>query len=59
MTNPTIRRKAGNTIVALSKAMKKVTDPIEIAIMRGDRAMLLQLLSESVATGQEETEEGN
>ena len=57
MTNPTIRRKAGNTIVALSKAMKKVTDPIELAIMRGDRAMLLQLLSDTVATPDQEEEQ--
>lgn len=56
MTNPTVRRRAGNTIVALSKAMKKVTDPIELAIMRGDRAMLLQLLSDTVATSDQEEE---
>tara|TARA_R110000744_G_C19365772_1_gene561885 strand:- start:1856 stop:3652 length:1797 start_codon:yes stop_codon:yes gene_type:complete len=56
MTNPTVRRRAGNTIVALSKAMKKVTDPIELAIMRGDRAMLLQLLSDTVATPDQEEE---
>jgi hypothetical protein len=38
----------------MSKAIKSATDPIEIAIMRGDRATLLQLLSESASIENEE-----
>jgi len=53
LSNPTVRKKAGQIIIGMSKAIKSATDPIEIAILRGDRAALLQLLSETVATKEE------
>ena len=54
LRNPTVRKRAGQAIIGMSKAIKSATDPIEIALMRGDRATLLQLLSETVATENEE-----
>ena len=54
LRNPTVRKKAGQAIIGMSKAIKSATDPIEIAIMRGDRATLLQLLSESASIENEE-----
>jgi len=54
LRNPTVRKRAGQAIIGISKAIKSATDPIEIALMRGDRATLLQLLSETVATENEE-----
>lgn len=56
LTNPTLRKKAGNAIVFISKKISAIKDPVEIAMLRADRAVLLQALSESVAVPEEQQE---
>jgi len=56
LTNPTVRKGVGDVIVALSKAIKTVKDPVQLSMMRGDRAILLQALSDTAATPEEEEE---
>lgn len=54
LTNPTLRRKVGNAIVFISKRISAIKDPLEIAMLRSDRAVLLQAMSDSVVTKEEE-----
>lgn len=54
LTNPTLRKKAGNAITFISKRITAIKDPVEIAMLRADRAVLLQAMSESVAIQEEE-----
>ena len=51
------RQWLGATLETVSKKLDKATDPIQKAMLRSDRALLLDMLSESRALAEEQKEE--
>ena len=51
------RQWLGATLELVSKKLDKVTDPVQKTMLRADRALILDMLSESRALAQGEEEE--
>jgi hypothetical protein len=58
LMNPALRVKMGQAIVGISKTIKTIKDPVQKSLLRTDRAVMLQALSDYSAAEKEE-KEGN